>query len=71
VLDEVLLVGSKSGTSVGRPFVAGARVRTIVEQQTRGPKVIIFRMRRRKNSRKLNGFRAAVTQLRIMSIVAP
>jgi len=71
VLDEVLLVGSKSGTSVGRPLVAGAKVHTIVEQQTRGPKVIIFRMRRRKNSRRLKGFRAAVTQLRIMSIVAP
>ena len=47
------------------------QVLTIVEQQTLAPKVYIFKMKRRKNSRRFRGFRASVTQLRIMKISVP
>lgn len=70
-LDEVLMVGNAAGTTLGKPIVEGAKVLTIVEQQTLSPKVYIFKMRRRKNSRRFRGYRASVTQLRIMKISAP
>ena len=70
-LDEVLMVGSAEGTTLGTPTIEGARVLTIVEQQTLSPKVYIFKMKRRKNSRRFRGYRASVTQLRIMKISVP
>jgi large subunit ribosomal protein L21 len=54
-----------------QPYVAGASVTAVIEQQTLAPKVFIFKKRRRKNSRRLRGFRAAVTSLRIRSISVP
>jgi large subunit ribosomal protein L21 len=65
---EVLVVGGDS-VSLGVPIVAGATVAAEVLQQARGPKIIAFKKRRRKNSRRKRGFREEFTLLRITEIL--
>ena len=67
---EVLAVGSAAGTTVGTPLVAGATVSATVIAQDRLDKVIVFKKRRRQNSRRKNGHRQHVTVLRVGEIVA-
>lgn len=67
-LSRVLLLGSVSRTVMGRPYVPGASVTAVVEEQLRDAKAIIFKKRRRKNSRRLTGHRQQLTALRIMDI---
>jgi large subunit ribosomal protein L21 len=67
---DVLAVGSAAGVSVGAPLVAGATVTATVIAQDRLAKVIIFKKRRRQNSRRKNGHRQEVTVLRIAGIAA-
>ena len=67
---EVLAVGSEAGTTVGAPLVAGATVSATVIAQDRLDKVIIFKKRRRQNSRRKNGHRQHVTVLRVAGIMA-
>ena len=67
---DVLALGTEAGLTVGAPTVPGARVTAIVESQNRGDKVIIFKKRRRKNSRRKNGHRQMQTVLRISEIAA-
>lgn len=67
---EVLLVGGEAAPKVGAPFVAGASVAGEVVEQTRANKVIIFKKRRRKNSRRKNGHRQHLTVVRITDISA-
>ena len=62
---DVLAVGSDSGVTLGAPVVAGASVTATVIAQDRLDKVIIFKKRRRQNSRRKNGHRQHVTVLRI------
>ena len=68
VFDEVLLVGSDSGTEVGTPHVAGASVAGELVAHTRGEKVIAFKKRRRQNSRRKRGYRDELTVVRITAI---
>ena len=68
-LGEVLLVGGDSPV-LGAPTVAGASVAAEVLQHKRGPKVISFKKRRRKNSRRKRGYRDEITVLRITEILA-
>lgn len=65
---EVLLVGSRKATVVGRPYVTHSEVVCSVEELTRDKKVITFKTRRRKASRRIRGFRRRVTVLRVDSI---
>lgn len=67
---DVLLVGSDAAPKVGQPFVAGASVSAKVEAQDRGPKIVIFKFRRRKNYRRKNGHRQPYTELLITGIKA-
>ena len=67
-LGEVLLVGGESPL-LGTPTVAGATVAAEVLQHKRGPKVIAFKKRRRKNSRRKRGYRDEITVLRITEIL--
>ena len=62
---DVLAVGSDAGVTLGAPTVDGARVTATVIAQDRLDKVIIFKKRRRQNSRRRNGHRQHVTVLRI------
>ena len=67
-LGEVLLVGGDAPV-LGAPTVAGASVAAEVLQHKRGPKVISFKKRRRKNSRRKRGYRDEITVLRITEIL--
>jgi len=63
---DVLMVGDK----VGKPTVAGAKVVGSIVKQARGPHLIVFKKRRRQNSRRKNGHRQDVTVVKIEQIVA-
>jgi large subunit ribosomal protein L21 len=65
---EVLVVGGDSVT-LGLPTVEGATVAAEVLSQARGPKVIAFKKRRRKNSRRKRGHRQEFTLVRITEIL--
>jgi len=65
---EVLLVGGDAVT-LGAPMVAGATVAAEVLEQRRGAKIIAFKKRRRKNSRRKIGHRQEFTLLRITEIL--
>src|SRR6201986_643135 len=67
-LGEVLLVGGDSPV-LGTPMVAGASVAAEVLQHKRGSKVISFKKRRRKNSKRKRGYRDEITVLRITEIL--
>ncbi len=67
-LGEVLVVGGDTPT-IGVPTVAGASVAVEVVEQGRGPKVIAFKKRRRKNSRRKRGHRQEFTLIRISEIL--
>lgn len=69
-LDRVLLVEKDGGDVVaGAPFVANARVLAIVEGETRGPKIRVFKKKRRKGMRRTKGHRAVYTRVRIKDIL--
>jgi large subunit ribosomal protein L21 len=63
---DVLMVGDK----IGAPVVEGAKVLGSIVKQARGPHVIIFKKRRRQNSRRKNGHRQDLTVIKIEQIVA-
>jgi large subunit ribosomal protein L21 len=65
-LDQVLMLGD----TIGTPLIAGASVSAEVIAQDRGPKVIIFKKKRRQNYRRKNGHRQDLTVLRITEISA-
>src|ERR1700744_1644279 len=68
-LGEVLVLGGDTPV-LGVPTVAGASVAADVRHHKRGPKVIAFKKRRRKNSRRKRGYRDELTVLRITEILA-
>ncbi len=65
---EVLLVGNGDTFKVGAPLIDGAVVTAELVKQTRGPHIIAFKKRRRKNSRRKRGHRQDLTQIRITGI---
>ena len=67
---DVLAVGSTAGTTLGAPLVPGATVTATVIAQDRLDKIVIFKKRRRQNSRRKNGHRQHVTVLRVAGIMA-
>jgi large subunit ribosomal protein L21 len=68
---DVLAVTSEAGgTTIGAPLVAGASVTATVIAQDRLDKIVIFKKRRRQNSRRKNGHRQHVTVLRVGGIMA-
>jgi len=69
-LDEVLMVSDAGNTTVGTPLVAKAAVTAEVVAQARGPKIIVFKKKRRQNYRRKNGHRQDLTVLRITGIQA-
>jgi large subunit ribosomal protein L21 len=67
---EVLALGNDTGTTVGTPLVPGASVTATVVAQDRADKIIVFKKRRRQNSRRKNGHRQHITVLRVNAINA-
>jgi large subunit ribosomal protein L21 len=66
--DRVLFVGGGKSAHVGTPLVDGARVTATVVADTRAPKVLIFKKKRRKGYRRTKGHRQNLLRLRIDSI---
>ena len=69
-IPEVLLVEKDGGEVLaGAPFVANARVVGVVEGESRGPKIRVFKKKRRKGMRRTTGHRAFHTRVRIKDIL--
>lgn len=67
--DQVLLVGQDAGeVMAGAPFVSGAKVLAVVAEHDKGPKVRIFKKKRRKQYRRTKGHRDIITRVRITDI---
>lgn len=64
-LDRVLLLVDDGEVSVGRPVVEGASVRAKILAHTLGPKIIVFKQKRRKNYRRKRGHRQRLTKVQI------
>ncbi|MGZ0187922.1 MAG: 50S ribosomal protein L21 [Alphaproteobacteria bacterium] len=68
--DQVLMVGGEGDAKIGGPLVEGATVKAELVEQMRDKKVIIFKKRRRQNSRRKNGHRQHLSVVRITGISA-
>ncbi len=69
-MNEVLLVSGQTSL-FGSPLVKDAKVTVVVTQQSKNPKIIIFKRRRRQGYRRLTGHRQPYTELFVKSIVSP
>jgi large subunit ribosomal protein L21 len=67
-LKDVLMIAGDGAAKIGSPTVAGASVSAKIVEQTRGDKVIAFKKRRRKNSRRKRGHRQDLTTIEITGI---
>ena len=64
-----VLVEDGGEVMTGAPFVANARVVDVVDADTRGPKVRVFKKKKRKGMRRSRGFRHDFTRLRVTSVI--
>lgn len=67
-LDEVLMIGGEGDVKIGAPTVDGASVSGTIVAQGRGPKLRVFKMKRRKGYRRTQGHRQDYTEIRIDGI---
>jgi large subunit ribosomal protein L21 len=67
---DVLLVGQGETVKIGKPLVDGAKVEAQVVGHGRGPKLIVYKFRKRTNYRKKQGHRQPYTEIKITSITA-
>jgi len=67
-LDKVLLISGDS-VKVGLPYVAGAAVKTIVQDEVKGDKVLVFKYKPKKDYRRTHGHRERYTLLKVEEIV--
>ncbi len=68
VFDQVLAVGEGASLNVGTPTVAGAKVEAEIVKHFRGPKLIAFKIKRRKGYRLRKGHRQELTRVKILSV---
>ncbi len=66
--DEVLMTGGDGTTEIGAPLLEGKKVTAKILKQIKGPKILILKHLRRKNSRKKQGHRQNLTTVEIVSI---
>jgi large subunit ribosomal protein L21 len=67
-LDRVLLISNGETTSIGTPYLEGVKVSATVEEQVKGPKIVVFKYKPRERYRVKTGHRQRYTRLRIGSI---
>ena len=67
-LDKVLLVRDEKNVKVGEPYVKGASVKGVVEEHTRGPKLIVRKYKRRKRYKRTQGHKQHFSRVRIEEI---
>lgn len=67
---NVLALGKEDGIVVGKPYVEGAKVVLKVVEQGKGPKVLVFKYKAKKNYRKLRGHRQPYTKVMVDKIIS-
>ena len=67
-LDKVLLFNDGKNLKVGKPYVTNAKVELKVLEHRRGPKIIVYKMRPKKKTRRKNGHRQELTRVLVQSI---
>ncbi|MFN9629306.1 MAG: 50S ribosomal protein L21 [Cyanobacteriota bacterium] len=67
-LDTVLLVRDSKGVTLGQPYVQGASVELTVMAHRRGPKILVYKMRRKKKTRRKTGHRQELTRVLVRAI---
>jgi len=68
VFDEVLMVSDERGVKIGKPYVEGAKVYAEIIEQKKGPKILVFKKKRRKGYHKKIGHRQELTDTKIKKI---
>lgn len=68
VFEEILMISGEGEIKVGTPYVMGAKVTGEIVAQTKGSKIKVFKMKRRKGYRKKTGHRQELTNLKIKEI---
>ncbi|NLD22759.1 MAG: 50S ribosomal protein L21 [Bacteroidales bacterium] len=68
--EKVMLIDNEGAITVGTPVVEGAKVVVEILSHLKGDKVLIFKKKRRKGHRKLNGHRQQFSEVRVKSIIA-
>jgi len=68
--DKVLLVGNGDKISIGQPSIKGASVAIEIVEHLRGPKLRIFKFKRRRAYRRRKGHRDSLTRIRVTAITA-
>lgn len=67
-LTEILALGREDGLHLGKPFVDGAKVSAVVVRETRGPKLLVFKKKKRKQYKRTRGHRQDLVEIRIQAI---
>lgn len=68
--DEVLLVSNDDDLKVGKPFLSGAKVVAVVEEQGKGKKIRVGKFKAKKGYKRINGHRQPFTRVKVESIEA-
>jgi large subunit ribosomal protein L21 len=68
--DRVLLISDEAGSKIGQPTVRGASVSATITGAKRGPKIVVFKKKKRRGYRRTRGHRQDLTALRIDAINA-
>ena len=69
-LTEVLAIGDADGLRLGAPLVEGAAVKLVVVREMRGPKLLVYKKKRRKGFQRTHGHRQNLLEVRVASITA-
>jgi large subunit ribosomal protein L21 len=67
-LDQILMIGEEDKVDVGAPILDGSKVTCEIIDQRKGPKIVVFKKKRRKKYRRTNGHRQLITHLKITDI---
>ena len=67
-LENVLLINDGKDLKLGKPYVKDAKVEIKVLEHRRGPKIIVYKMRPKKKTRRKNGHRQELTRVLVQSI---
>ena len=67
-LDKILLVNDGKKSTLGKPYVTGASVELKILEHRRGPKILVYKMRPKKKTRRKNGHRQELTRVMVQSI---
>ena len=69
VLDKVLLIVNDEAAQIGKPYVSGASIKTQVQDQIKGKKILVFKYKPKIRYRRKSGHRQKYTRLLVESIV--